>query len=101
MIKIKFYGKSITLINEDRSVTFVFCRTDQKKKSFQKAVKGIKLYQAVFLIIATSFNTSSKHSDFVCFSCCRNVFFDLSENWRTEIKICREQKRQDCDIVSY
>ena len=53
----KFYGKNITLINEGRSVTFVFCRTDQKQKSFQKVIKGIKLFQAVSLIIATSFNT--------------------------------------------
>ena len=31
MVKMKFYEKSITLVNAKRSVTFVFCRTDQKK----------------------------------------------------------------------
>ena len=57
MVKIKFYGKSITLVNENRSVTFVFSQTDQKKEELSKAIKGIKFYQDVFLIIAASFNT--------------------------------------------
>ena len=34
MVKMKFYGKSVTLLNTSKSVTFVFCRTDPKKKSF-------------------------------------------------------------------
>ena len=35
----KFYGKSINLVNEDRPVTFVFCRTDQKKRAFKKQLR--------------------------------------------------------------
>ena len=30
----------------------------ERTKTAQKAIKGIKLYQVVFLIIATSFNAS-------------------------------------------
>ena len=36
MIKTKFYGKSITLVNDSGSITFTFCRTDQKKRAFKK-----------------------------------------------------------------
>ena len=36
-IKMKFYEKDITLVNEDRSVTFVFYRTDKKKEELLKS----------------------------------------------------------------
>ena len=39
-MKMKFYGKSITLIFEKRSVTFVFCRTDQEKEEFLNSNEG-------------------------------------------------------------
>ena len=62
MVKMKFYGKkhnfATRFVNANKSITFVFCRTDQKKKSFYKAIYCIKLYEIFdFLIITTSFNT--------------------------------------------
>ena len=37
MIKIKLYEKNINLVNEGRSVTFGFRRTDQKKEELLKS----------------------------------------------------------------
>ena len=49
MVKMKFYGKkhnfATRFVNANKSITFVFCRTDQKKKSFYKAIYDIKFYQ--------------------------------------------------------
>ena len=57
MVKTKFYRKSITLVNANRSVTFVFRRTDQKKEEYLRGILEHQFYQGIFPIIATSFNT--------------------------------------------
>ena len=46
MAKMKFYGKSIILVNAKRSVTFAFCRTDQK--IFWKSNLGYQILSSCF-----------------------------------------------------
>ena len=43
----KFYGKSITLVNANRSATFVFCRTD-KKEELLKSKYGYQILSKCF-----------------------------------------------------
>ena len=40
--------KSITLVNADRSVTFVFCRTDKKKEELLKSNLGYQILSRCF-----------------------------------------------------
>ena len=53
--------KATRFVYANRSITFVFCRTDQKKRAFKKqfTVSDFTKFYRIFdfLVIATSFNT--------------------------------------------
>ena len=79
MVKTKFYRKSITLVNANRSVTFVFRRTDQKKEEYLRGILGHQILSRYFpnnrYFLQYLLDIKIVY---VCYG--RNISFNLPEN---------------------